>query len=91
MKSKRAYAASTILPNGQLWISGGVSSTKVLNTIEILSVKNGKWTVKKGPKMPRALTGHCMYSLQNQVVIAGGYSPYADNFTKKVDIYDKLE
>ena len=41
--------------------------------------------------MPRALTGHCMYSLQNQVVIAGGYSPDTDDYTEKVDIYDMLE
>ena len=39
LKSKRAYAASTVLPNGDLWISGGVGSTKVLDTIEILTVK----------------------------------------------------
>ena len=92
LRSKRAYAASTVLLNGELWISGGVSSTKVLDTIEILSVSNGKWRVKNGPKMPRALTGHCMYSLNlNEIVVAGGYSPDTDDYTDTVDIYDMTE
>ena len=39
LKSNRAYAASAILPNGDLWISGGVGSTKILDSIEILIVK----------------------------------------------------
>lgn len=39
LKTPRAYAASAVLPNGELWISGGAGKTKILDTIEILFVK----------------------------------------------------
>ena len=89
LKVGRAYASAAVLPNGELWITGGANKKNILNTIEILSVRNEKWKVRSGPKMPRALIGHCFAPLNaNEVIIAGGYSPDEDSYTNKVDIYN---
>lgn len=39
LRTPRAYAASAVLPNGELWISGGAGKSAILNTIEIIYVK----------------------------------------------------
>ena len=87
MKRKRAYASGAVLPNGEFWITGGADSKQILNTVEILSVKNDRWKVRSGTKLPRPLIGHCFAHLNsNEVIIAGGYSPEEDSYSKKVDI-----
>ena len=63
LNQKRAYASGAVLPNSEFWISGGASTKDILKTIEILFVKNGEWKLRNGPKMPRALIGHCFASL----------------------------
>ena len=63
LNEKRAYASGAVLPNGEFWISGGASTNHILETVEILFVKNGEWKLRNGKKMPRALIGHCLASL----------------------------
>ena len=85
MKTPRAYASAAVLPNGEFWITGGASRTNILRTTEILSVRNEEWTIRNGPKMPRALIGHCFAVMsENELVIAGGYSPIEDNYSQKL-------
>ena len=89
LKTPRAYASGAVLPNGEFWITGGASRTKILKTIEILSVKKDAWRIRQGPKMPRALIGHCFAPLnEGEVLIAGGYSPDEDDYSQNVDIYN---
>ena len=89
MKTPRAYASAAVLPNGEFWITGGASRSSILKTTEILSVRNEEWTIRNGPKMPRALIGHCFAVMsENELVIAGGYSPIEDDYSQNVDIYD---
>ena len=38
LSKARAYAASAVLPNLELWISGGAGKKTILKSIEILSV-----------------------------------------------------
>ena len=59
----RVYAGTTTMPGGTLWIMGGVGMKSVLRSSEIVHFKNEKWTVKKGPKLPEAMIGHCLTAL----------------------------
>ena len=54
LRTERMYAASVVMPDETLWILGGVSKTKVLDTTEILSynrLNNSKYASKL-VKMP---------------------------------------
>lgn len=92
MREARAYASAAVVPNGDFWITGGVSRSKILDTIEILSVdKLGNWKRLSGPKLTRPLTGHCFAPLNdNEVIVAGGYSPLEDGYVDNVEIYNKI-
>ena len=59
----RVYAGTTTMPGGTLWIMGGVGVKSVLRSSEIVQFKNEKWTVRKGPKLPEAMMGHCLTAL----------------------------
>ena len=59
----RVYAGTTTMPGGTLWIMGGVGVKSVLRSSEIVQFKNEKWTVRKGPKLPESMMGHCLTAL----------------------------
>ena len=92
LKTARAYAAAAVLPNGELWITGGMGRHGALDSIEILVVKNNTWFIRRGPKMPRALSGHCFsYVNGNEWIVGGGYSPEEDGYSRLVDIFDQRQ
>ena len=39
------------MPDGTIWIMGGIGRKSVLKTTEILQFRNNKWVVKKGIKL----------------------------------------
>lgn len=90
LKTERAYASGIVLANGEFWITGGASKSRILDSTEILYVAaNDKWKLKSGPKLTRALVGHCMAPLTgNEFIIAGGYSPDEDDYSKIAEIYN---
>ena len=45
LKEARAYAGSVTMPDGSLWIMGGVGIKKVLTSTEILTFRREKWCV----------------------------------------------
>merc|ERR1712150_7525 len=46
MSSARAYASSVVLPDGRLWITGGLDDNNILKTTEILEeTLEGKWKI----------------------------------------------
>ena len=75
LKTARAYASSVVLPDGGIWILGGLGSNSVLKTTEILKQSSdGSWKMSKGPDMPRALFGHCVTKLVNgKILLTGGF------------------
>ena len=75
MKSARVYASSVVLPDGRLWITGGLDDDSILETTEILEeTKEGKWIVYPGPDLPKPLFGHCLEVLRNgRVLLVGGF------------------
>ena len=89
LKIERAYASAAVLPTGEFWITGGASKTKILDTIEIAFVVGEEWRIRTGPKLTRPLIGHCIASLNaDEVIVAGGYSPLEDGYSKKTEIYN---
>ena len=86
----RAYSSGIVHTNGELWISGGASIDKILDSIEIIKLLDDEqWKVRRGPKLKRSLIGHCFASLSNhEIIVAGGYSPDLDDFSDEVAIYD---
>ncbi len=83
----RAYAASVSLPDGSMWIFGGLGKDGPLDSIEILSkdVSTGEWKVKTYHiSMRRKLFGHCAVfdPTDKRIVITGGF--YDGDYTDKV-------
>ena len=76
MISARAYSASVVLPDGRLWVTGGLDSNSILKTTEILKETcTGIWKVYKGPDLPRPLFSHCVEMLRNgNVLLSGGFN-----------------
>ena len=83
----RVYAGSVTMPGGSLWIMGGVGIKDVLRSSEILQFINNRWTVKKGPKLPELMMGHCLTALDPwNIIVAGGFSPVTSDFIDKAYI-----
>ena len=57
-----------------MWILGGLGKKSLLKTTEIVTrQKSGKWRIRPGPKLPKAMFSHCAVALPNgKVVVAGG-------------------
>ena len=76
LATARAYAPSVVLPNGTLWILGGLGKKEMLKSTELVSMQdNGKFMVEPGPDMTQEVFGHCvfMHPNGNKVVVAGGF------------------
>lgn len=88
MKSARIYASSVVLPDGRLWITGGLDDKSILETTEILEeTKDGKLIIYEGPNLPKPLFGHCLEVLRNgRVLLSGGF----DGFDQS-DISEEFE
>ena len=76
MKSARAYSGSVVLPDGRLWVTGGLDGNSILKTTEILKeTSDGIWKSQKGPDLPKPLFGHCVEMLRNgNVLLSGGFN-----------------
>ena len=73
----RAFAANVVLPDGRIWILGGLGSHHISGSTEILekSSTNGKWKITEGPNLHQPLFGHCAIVLPNgAVLVAGGFN-----------------
>ena len=72
----RAYAPSVFLPNGTLWILGGLGKEEILKSTELVWMEsNGDFKVAAGPDMTQDKFGHCafLHPNRNKVVVAGGF------------------
>ena len=85
----RAYAPSVLLPNGTLWILGGLGKKEMLQSTELLWMEpDGSFKIKPGPDMTQKVFGHCafLHPFGNKVVVAGGfdgtnrYMPYTEEY-----------
>ena len=79
MSIHRAYPASVIINNTNLWVTGGLTYGTSLETLyqsldstEVIDAQYKTHT--QGPKLPQKLYGHCALSInQKEVMIVGGY------------------
>ena len=67
-----------MLPDGRLWILGGLGSKSVLKSTEIITPPSlepmNRWKVTKGPDLPMPLFGHCTLKLSNgKIMLSGGF------------------
>ena len=72
----RAYASSILLPNGTLWILGGLGKTKMLKSTELVWMEeSGSFMTKPGPDMTQEVFGHCafLHPSGSKVVNTGGF------------------
>ena len=69
---KREDAASVVLSNNTLWVTGGLDQSNRLKTTEFVT-KEGK--TSKGPDLPLALSFHAIVALNRGVfILIGGWS-----------------
>ena len=70
MKSKRAYAASVVLDNNQLWVMGGYDGSRLKST-EYIQIDAGSTS---GPDLPLAVYGHAIVAwTSSSFMLIGGY------------------
>ena len=90
LKTARSAAASVVLQDNQIWVTGGDYQTKTLKSTEIINMKtNGS---KEGPDLPTEIKGHAMAKVdENYIYIIGGssYKNYTQFYTKNCWIYDQ--
>jgi hypothetical protein len=86
----RAHAASVVLPDGRVWVLGGVGSAKVLQTTEIIETdETGIAKIYQGADLPEPLIGHCAAVLSTaQVMVIGGYSTVQNDYSATAFVYD---
>ena len=63
-------AASVLIDDNRLWVTGGESSTGCVATTEILVANDSKWI--PGPDLPECLVEHCMVKLDNNTILITG-------------------
>ena len=81
MSIHRAHAASVLINNTNLWVTGGLTPSNPLEPLEELyslsstEVIDAQYkTHTQGPKLPQKLFRHCALSInQKEVMILGGY------------------
>lgn len=78
MSTARQDAASVVLPNGTLWITGGfLGGQGYLQTTEEYHVGYG---LVEGPLLPSAMSGHCMVQVaDDRTFIIGGAKSLGDS------------
>ena len=91
LKTPRVFASSVVLPDGRLWILGGLGVDSILKTTEIITPPSmepfGRWKVTRGPDLPLPLFGHCVLKLSNgKIMLSGGF-----NGEDQVDIGKEFE
>jgi hypothetical protein len=87
MATKRVSHTTTLLPNGKVLVTGGVSETGiVLITAELYDPATGKWAPTRN-NLATARTGHTATLLTNgNVLVVGGYD--GSVYLKSAEVFD---
>jgi len=81
----RACHTATLLPNGQVLVTGGYTTSGFTSSAELYNPSTGTWTTARSMSTPRAL--HAATLLQNgKVLVAGGRNPNA--ILSSAELYD---
>ncbi|XP_059080288.1 uncharacterized protein LOC131878354 isoform X2 [Tigriopus californicus] len=92
LKMPRVYAASLKLPDGSLWILGGISEDNILSSTEIVqqNAVTKKWETVWGVAMSEPKFGHCAMLMPDQenVLVTGGFN--RNGFVKLGSIFNLI-
>lgn len=71
MSEARAYASHVVMPDGRVWVMGGLGSGQPLSSTEIMkhNAETGQWKSEAGPDLPTTLFGHCTTYLPDGKVL----------------------
>ena len=73
-----SLAASVVLPNGDLWVTGGYENYNAITATTDIIGKD--LNITEGPPLPKPLANHCVTQWNStHLIVAGGYEP--GNFT----------
>ncbi len=76
LSAKRAWASSTVLPNGKVLVTGGSGVanelTNVTNKAEIWDPDTGKWTLGTAGSLPRLYHSFALLLPDASVLVGGG-------------------
>lgn len=79
MRLGRHWATPTVLPNGEVLITGGSAGNNTLdgvaNTVEIYNPANGQWRTGAALSVPRLYHSSAMLMKDGRVVVGGGGAP----------------
>ena len=82
LKTRREFAASFVLQDNQIWVTGGRYGAQVLKSTEIINIKTNE--CKEGPELPTEVWGHAMAKLnETAILIIGGATTTNDDSIKK--------
>jgi N-acetylneuraminic acid mutarotase len=89
MTTPRAHATATLLPSGELLVSGGYNtSSYYLLTAELFNPATGAWPATGSLNTPRG--NHTATLLPNgKVLVVGGYN-YVNGVLSSAELYDPL-
>jgi hypothetical protein len=65
-----AGAASVLIDEKRLWVTGGESNEGCIQSTEILISNQSEWM--EGPALPECLIEHCMVKLDNDTILITG-------------------
>ncbi|MBI4386547.1 MAG: hypothetical protein HY551_04135, partial [Elusimicrobia bacterium] len=87
LNQSRSHHAATVLPDGKVLVSGGVSGSAILSSSELYDPASKTWTQTGALNIPRA--GHVSALLPNgTVLVSGGYlNEAATATTRAAEIY----
>jgi hypothetical protein len=81
-----------LLPDGSIWILGGLGTDSILKSTEILKpTATGNWRAYKGPDLPKPLFGHCVEKIpcgtcgntKWKIMLSGGFDGNDQTDTSK--------
>ena len=85
LQTKRDWASAVVLPNGELWIQGGLNGNNRLSTTETISLEGSQ----TGMELEKAIFGHCSMMINaTTAFITGGYTGSWTKDTYFVDIHN---
>jgi len=78
------------MPDGRLWILGGVGQSSILISTEFIEMStSGIQTIIAGPDLMEPLLGHCAALVTpSEVVVVGGFSSALNDYTPNAQVYD---
>ena len=84
LQTKRTSASAVVLPNGKLWIQGGIDGSYYLSTSETMSLQGSK----PGIELEKGISGHCSTMINTTTAFITGGRGYTGDRSKETYFID---